>query len=81
MCMGFRAAERVIKHCRPMAITPSRHNGGSPAAGSVLSQHTHTESGCEMNEWREEDSGEGGEMDGGSEKERKGAETGAVGTN
>lgn len=64
-----------------MAITPSWHNGGLPAAGLFLSQHTHTESGCEMNERRGEDSEEGEEMDGGSEKERRGAETGAVGTN
>lgn len=64
-----------------MAITPPRHNGGSPAAGLVLSQHTHTESGCKMNEWGEEDSVEGDEMDGGSEEERKAAEKGTVGTN
>lgn len=42
-------------------------------AGSVLSQHTHSESG-EMNEWEAEDSEEGEEMDGGSEGERKAAE-------
>lgn len=64
-----------------MAITPSWHNGGSPAAGLVLSQHTCTESGCEMNELREEDSEKREEMDGGSELERKAAEKGAVGAN
>lgn len=32
---------------------------------------TYTESGCEMNEWGEEDSEEREEMDGGSEKQRK----------
>lgn len=64
-----------------MAITPSWHNGGSPAPGLVLSQHSHTGSGCEMNEWGEVDSEEGEKMDGGSEEERKAAEKGAVGTN
>lgn len=29
-------------------------------AASFLSQHTHSESGCEMNEWEEEDSEEAG---------------------
>ena len=58
-----------------MAITPSWHNGGSPAAGLVLSQHTRAQSGCEMNEWGEEDSeGEGERWMGevrGREKELK----------
>lgn len=64
-----------------MAIKPPVHNGGSPVAGSALSQHTHGESGREMNERGEEDSEGREEMDGGGERERKAAEKGAVGTN
>lgn len=64
-----------------MATTPSLHNGGSAVAGLALSQHTHTESGWEMNEWGEEDSEGREEMDGGGERERKAAKKGAVGTN
>lgn len=47
----LRAAERVIKHLQPMAITLSWHSGGFPASRFVLYQHSPSQSGCEINEW------------------------------
>lgn len=65
-----------------MAVTPSSHNGGSPAVGSVLSQHTRAESGCEMNDRGDQNSEDGEERDGGRSKTaRNAAEMGVVDRN